>query len=121
MADNPERQRILFVCLGNICRSPMAQGAFVNGCFLCNSAIEFGDDGGPILKQIRENFGRMLAAFEGALRRARDRGEVRSDLDPAASASALVGAFAGAALLLRGRIATDQVLAGMNIALNQMD
>jgi len=28
MSPQPDKQRILFVCLGNICRSPLAQGAF---------------------------------------------------------------------------------------------
>lgn len=99
----------------------MSAGMFTWGCFLCNSAVEFADDGGPILKEVRENFEQMLAAFEGALRRAKDRGEVRATLDPAAMASALVGAFAGAAVMLRAGIPVPQVLGGIDVTLSRLD
>lgn len=76
---------------------------FANGCFLCNTAVEFGDEPGEMMERVFQNLDRMTRGFERALRRARERGEVRADLDPRMTAHLLATLFHGIAVLSRAK------------------
>ena len=93
------------------------KGTFYEGCFLCNSAIEFGDESGIVRQQVSRCIDRISSAFEGALLRAKENGELRSDLDPAETAGFLVDTFLGAAVLLRSKVKPTYVIQSMKVAL----
>lgn len=76
---------------------------FGDGCFLCNAAVEFGDSDGAVRDAVHAHVERLVAAFEGALGRARERAEVDATLDPRAGAEFLAGVFQGVAVLARAR------------------
>ena len=93
---------------------------FEDGCFMCNTAIEFGHEDGDILSISRGNFERMRSAFQGALTRARDRGEVEAGLDPATEASFLTSVFHGVVVLARAKIDAKQIDATVHVALGTL-
>lgn len=76
---------------------------FSNGCFMCNTAVEFGDEPGEMMARVFGNLERMIHGFERALRQARKRGEVRANLDPRRTAHLLAALFHGIAVLSRAK------------------
>ena len=92
-----------------------------DGCFMCNTAIEFGTDAGNILANARGNIDRMAAGFRRALTRAREQGEVRADLDPDATADFLVSTFHGVAVMARSKSPHDRIEHTIRIALRELD
>lgn len=101
--------------------SEARKGTFYEGCFLCNSAIEFGDDSGIVRQQVSRCLERISTAFEGVLLRAKESGELRSDLDPAEAAGFLVDTFLGAAVLLRSKVKPTYVIQSVKVALKIFD
>lgn len=101
--------------------SEARKGTFYEGCFLCNSAIEFGGGSGMVWLQVNRSLGHINTTFEGALQRARLRGELRQDLDPADLAGFLVDTYLGAAVLLRSKVKPAHVIQGVKIALRVLD
>lgn len=97
------------------------KGTFGEGCFLCNSAVEFGDDEGMVRQQVGRCLDRIGGAFEAALQRSREGGELRSDLDPADTARFLLETFLGATVLLRSKVKPVQVIQGVKVALTIFD
>lgn len=94
---------------------------FVDGCFMCNTAIEFGNEAGDVVSKSRDNVERMTAGFRNALKHARERGEVRADLDPAATASFLTSAFHGIAVLARAKAPARRIEDSVGMALRLLD
>ena len=92
-------------------------GAWKNGCFMCNTAVEFGDDKGEIIRSVNRNLGRLERAFHGALARARASGEIASELDLQAAAAFLVSVFVGSAVRLRAKSPVGRVESGVRMAL----
>jgi len=101
--------------------SAITSGNFRNGCFMCNTMIEFGDQSDDILRKARKNIKRLIAAFENALTNAVARGEVRADLDPHHTAKFFVVTFQGIAVLARARFQSDYVKQTVDIALRELD
>lgn len=91
-----------------------------DGCFMCNTAIEFGTDAGDILASARGNIERMAAGFRRALVRAKDLGEVRAGLDPDATADFLVSTFHGVAVMARSKTSHDRIEHTIGIALREL-
>lgn len=90
---------------------------FVDGCFMCNTAIEFGTDGGDVIAKSRANVERMTVAFRAALTHAKDRGEVSAELDLDATASFLTSTFHGIAVLARAKAPAEQIEHSIRMAL----
>lgn len=99
----------------------ITSGNFRNGCFMCNTMIEFGDQSDDILRKARKNIRRLIEAFEHALTNAVERGEVRADLDPHHAAKFFVVTFQGIAVLARARFQSDYVKQTVDIALRELD
>jgi TetR/AcrR family transcriptional repressor of nem operon len=97
------------------------KGTFYEGCFLCNSAIEFGDQEGMVRQQVSRALERISSAFEGALLCARASGDLRGDLDPAEAAGFLLATLLGAAVLLRAKVKPAPVIRGVRLALRLFD
>lgn len=94
---------------------------FADGCFMCNTAVEFGNEGDDLVSKSRANVERMAAGFRNALKHARERGEVRADLDRAATASFLTSAFHGIAVLARAKAPTKRIEESVRMALQALD
>ena len=71
------------------------------GCLLANSAVELAPHDPEVAARISDYIRRTEDAFEGALARARDRGEIHSDSDPRALARFLVNTLHGLRVLAR--------------------
>jgi TetR/AcrR family transcriptional repressor of nem operon len=71
------------------------------GCLLANSAVELAPHDPDVAAKITDYIGRTEDALEGALVRARDRGEIPSDSDPRALARFLVNTLHGMRVLAR--------------------
>lgn len=71
------------------------------GCLLANSAVELAPHDPDVAARISNYIRRTEDAFEGALVRARDRGEICSDSDPRALSRFLVNTLHGMRVLAR--------------------
>ena len=94
---------------------------FQDGCLMCNTAIEFGDESGDIQACVSANIERMTNAFRGALERAKQRKEVAAELDPRATAEFLVTTFHGIAVLARIKSSADRIERSVRFALKKLD
>lgn len=97
------------------------RGAMGNGCLMCNTAIEFGDEAGEIRATVNRSSERMVEAFHGALGRARDRGQVPADLDPAATAEFMVTVLHGLVVLVRAKAPPERIRRTVRVALGVLD
>lgn len=95
-------------------------GDFKNGCFMVNTAIEFGVEAGDIMQLVNAHMERMIHAFLGALQRARVRGEVRADIDVTATAEYFVHIFNGISVSARARVPHERIERTVNIALKEL-
>ena len=96
-------------------------GNFENGCFMVNTGIAFGGKSDEIMNNIHSHIEQMVQAFQGALLRAKEKGEVRANLDPQATAEFLVTVFNGSATLARARSPFDRIERGIRVALKELD
>ena len=96
-------------------------GDFDNGCFMLNTGIAFGGKDDDIMTNVNAHLEQMVQAFEGALERARERGDVRADLDPRATAEFLVSVFNGTAAFARARSPYDRIERSVRTALKELD
>ena len=91
------------------------------GCFLCNTAVEFGPtdpSGGAFVQRY---FSRLSRAFLAALTNARDGGQLRSSVDPRAEASFFTAFVLGLFVLLRARGSPDLVASAAQVALDHLE
>jgi len=65
------------------------------GCLVTNSCVEMVPHDAEMEVRLQEIFGRMEEAFEGAITRARDEGEIDPDADPEALAAFLMNTLHG--------------------------
>jgi tetracycline repressor-like protein len=91
---------------------------FLAGYFMCNTAVEFGDEAGDIIDCVKRNLDRLISAFSHALAHAKANGEVKSDLEPQWAAEFLVNIFIGAVVRIRAKSSIDGVEQSLKIALN---
>ncbi len=71
------------------------------GCFATNSAVEFGRIDEEVTAGVLDLFGRTEAAFRALIERGQRDGDIRRDLDAAASASMLLSTATGLHVLAR--------------------
>lgn len=96
-------------------------GNFENGCFMANTAVAFGTEPGEILDIFNAHIERMEIGFQTALEKAKERGEIRADLDPLAVADMLVTIFNGMAVLARGRSGYGRIERSVHTAFKILD
>ncbi|MEH6630251.1 MAG: TetR/AcrR family transcriptional regulator [Halopseudomonas aestusnigri] len=94
---------------------------FQNGCMMCNTAVEFGNDEQDVLSVASANVDRMTSALENALKRAHANGEVRDDLDPVVTASFFGSVFYGIAVLSRSKADPKRIEDTIDMALATLD
>lgn len=92
-------------------------GPFKDGCLMCNTAIEFGDEPGEILDSVNAHMVRLGTAFREALERAKERGEVIAGLDPLATADYLVSIYNGIMVMARCKMKYEQIDRSTRIAM----
>lgn len=78
------------------------------GCFIGNCATELAAQDRATAARVRQSLARIEAAFEGALARARARGEIAADADVASLARFLVSGIQG--LRLVGKAIPDRAV-----------
>ena len=97
------------------------RGDFENGCFMLNTGIAFGGKDDAIMANVHAHLEQMVKAFAEALERARERGEVRAELDPRATAEFFVSVFNGTAAFARARVPYDRIERSVRTALKELD
>ena len=96
-------------------------GNYQDGCFMVNTGIEFGDEAGDILDIVNEHMNGLIEIFEDALTRAKSQDEVRTDLDPKATAEFLVTVFNGMAVFARSHSPYARIERSIRLALKELD
>ncbi len=97
------------------------QGVFSNGCLMCNMAVEFGVESDAIHDEVKATLDSISKTFRAALTRAKERGNIRADLDPVATADLLLSAFIGAAVMMRADLSPNRAVRAMRVALETLD
>lgn len=101
--------------------SAVQAGHWLDGCFMCNTATEFGDQPGVIQQAVNSRLNHMQHLFQQALQRAQRTGEVRNSLDVNATAALLVTLFVGSAILVRAHVPLAPLAQGVQAALQGFD
>ena len=83
---------------------------FRAGCMVCNSAVDRAQEDPEIAENFQRHLDRLVAAFRNALARAKEKGEVREDLDPAAAADVLAATQTAMALFLRAQLSHERIV-----------
>lgn len=91
--------RALLEFYGAAAQSP-ASG---RGCFLCNTAVEFGPDESSCSGHVQRYFARLSAAFHAALDNAQRKGEIDSAIDLQREAWFLTASVLGLFVMLRAK------------------
>ena len=84
---------------------------FRNGCMICNAAVDRSNEDPDVPARMAEHLEELSSAFRNALARAKARGEVRADLDPAAGADVLTSTQMAMALMLRAKVDYERIVA----------
>ena len=71
------------------------------GCLMCNSATEVAPHDKAVQKKVKGALNRMTTGFAAALMNAKNRGEVKADLDIKQAADFLTGILLGASVMVR--------------------
>ncbi len=83
---------------------------FRAGCMICNSAVDLAHEDSEVANVFQRHLDRLVAAFRTALARAKEKGEVREDLDPAAAADVLAATQTAMALFLRAQVSHGRIV-----------
>lgn len=95
-------------------------GSFCNGCFIANTAVEFGEDGGVITEMVGQNMRRHGKAFRNALRNAQSRGEIAEDIDSKALGASLAASFYGLSAMVRSGAPVAMIADVVDATLKQL-
>lgn len=79
------------------------------GCLMVNSAVEFGMPDDEVVRQVHRMFRRAEDAFEALVARGQRAGEIRSGLDPRATAGMLLNTVTGLRVLARVESEPDRL------------
>lgn len=100
----PPREAI--VAVFDVVRRPPEAGR-PGGCFLVNSAIENAPHDPEIRQVVHEGLSQVEAFFRDRIREGQRAGTIRTDLDVAPTAQALLGLFISLRVLIRSGAAPD--------------
>ncbi len=101
--------------------SSIRSGGTSWGCFVVNTAVEFSGERGEVGDLVRQTFERQVEAFRAALDRARDRGEIRDNLDTAQISNSFVVTFYGLSSLARADASEASLKHAAEAAISLMD
>jgi TetR/AcrR family transcriptional regulator, transcriptional repressor for nem operon len=90
------------------------------GCLLANSSVELAPHDPEVAARISDYISRTEDAFQGALERARDWGEIPSDSDPRALARFLVNTLHGMRVLARAGADREMLEDTVRVALGAL-
>lgn len=94
---------------------------FKHGCFIANTALEFGSNPGPIQNILNRTFIRQVKAFENALSNALKRQQIEPNTDVADSASSFALLFYGCSSLTRMKAPQEIIQRGVSSAFSAID
>jgi len=83
---------------------------FRAGCMMCNSAMDLAREDPEIANDFQRHLDRLVAAFRNALARAKEKGEVSEDLNPAAVADVLAATQMAMALFMRAQVSHGRIV-----------
>lgn len=72
------------------------------GCFLVNTAAEFGARDDEVLRHVKAGFDGMMEAFAALIRAGQEAGQIKSGVDPQHHAVILVTGISGLRVLVKG-------------------
>lgn len=94
---------------------------FKHGCFIANTALEFGATRGPIHNILDRTFTRQVRAFEHALGNAHKEGKINADTDIANAAASLAVLFYGCSSLTRMRASNAVIQQSISALLSSIE
>ncbi|MFT6267547.1 MAG: TetR/AcrR family transcriptional repressor of nem operon [Alphaproteobacteria bacterium] len=94
---------------------------FKHGCFIANTALEFGGKTGPIHKILNRTFTRQVKAFEHALKNAVSNGQISKSTKVADTASSFTVLFYGCSSLTRMKAPSDNIQKAIAAALDAIE
>jgi len=90
------------------------------GCLIMNSCVERAPHDPGIAELLRGGLDAMRGAFGQALTNAKQRGEIRADIDVEAAASSLLAQNAGMAVLARTGATAEDLASAVNVAIDAL-
>ena len=117
----PNASRAAIVRLFSGLLTAIQAGQWPDGCFMCNTAVEFGNQPGAIQTMVNARLDHLHYLFQRALTPAKSKGEVRSTLNSEMTAALLVALFVGSATLVRIQVPFVQIELGVKAALQLLD
>jgi TetR/AcrR family transcriptional regulator, transcriptional repressor for nem operon len=90
------------------------------GCLMCNSATEVAPHDKSVQKKVRGALDRMTSGFATALKNAKNRGEVRADLDVKQGADFLTGILLGASVMVRSGAGKQMIANTIKMSLSSL-
>ena len=93
---------------------------FKHGCFIANTALEFGATSGPIHDILHRTFKRQVSAFANALSNAQNQGQISSKVDILNTASSFTVLFYGCSALTRMNAPSDEIQRSISAALSAL-
>lgn len=93
---------------------------FKHGCFIANTALEFGEISGPIHDILSRTFNRQVQGFLNALKNAKEKSQIKSDVDIEDAASCLTVLFYGCSSLTRMNAPNDSIQRAINSQFNSL-
>ncbi len=101
--------------VGAVCREAL-EG---KGCLMINSLVELAPHDPEVHKAVGAEGERRLRVLTDLLEKARQAGEIRSELDASMLARQLMIAFAGSAAMAKGLVTAPEVIAVLNNMIDQ--
>jgi TetR/AcrR family transcriptional repressor of nem operon len=93
---------------------------FKHGCFIANSALEFGNTDHPINEVLTRTFNRQVKAFDNALTNALERKEISADTNIAETAASFAVLFYGCSSLTRMNAPNEAIQQAIAAGLNSI-
>lgn len=94
---------------------------FKHGCFIANTALEFGATSGPIHDILSRTFNRQVSAFEHALSNAQQQGQISRSVNIADTASSFTVLFYGCSALTRMKAPSKVVQQSISAAISALN
>jgi TetR/AcrR family transcriptional repressor of nem operon len=95
--------------------------ALGRGCFLCNTAVEFGPTDPSGGEFVQRYFARLSRAFRSALANAQEQGALAGTVDTRQEASFFTAAVLGLVVMLRARAPATLVQGAADTAMRHLD
>lgn len=109
--------KALLKFFGSAAKSP----ALGRGCFLCNTAVEFGPDDPSGAGYIQKYFKRISKAFYSALTNAKDKGEVADSINLEEEANFFTSSVLGLFVMLRAKAPNKMTGNAAKVAIRHLE